>query len=56
MTEDGDPIPFTTFDKAGAKTQELFVRAYTEDVIRDKLDATYWDVGKKPQFQSINLQ
>ena len=56
MTEDGDPIPFTAFDKAGAKTQELFVRAYTENVIKDKLDAAYWDVDKKPQYQSFNSQ
>lgn len=56
MTEGGDPIPFTAFDNAGTKTQELFVRAYTEDVVRDKLDAAYWEVEKKPQFQSINMQ
>jgi len=56
MTPDGDQIPFIAFDKAGVKTQELFVRAYTEEIIRDKLDAAHWEVGKKPQFQSINMQ
>lgn len=54
-TIDDDDIEFTAFENAGDKTQELFIRAYTENIIASELDADL-RIEKPPQYSSFNLQ
>lgn len=54
-TMDNDDIEFTAFENAGEKTQELFIRAYVEDIVAQELDAEL-RVEKPPQYSSFNLQ
>lgn len=54
-TLEGDEIEFFAFNKAGGKTQELFIRAYVENIIKVELDAEL-KIEKPPQYTSYNLQ
>jgi hypothetical protein len=55
-TYNSDEIEFKAFENAGSKTQELFIRAYTEDIIKNHLEGSDWRVDKKPPYTSFNLQ
>ena len=54
-TIDGEDVEFTAFEKAGGKTQELFIRAYVQDIIAQELNAEL-RIEKPPQYSSFNLQ
>ena len=54
-TISGDDIEFSAFENAGEKTQELFIRAYVEDIIIRQMDADL-QVDEPPQYNSLNLQ
>jgi hypothetical protein len=53
---DDDDIDFTAFDKAGGKTQELFVRSYMDGVVTSELNMDSDKRNKPEPYSTINVE
>jgi len=51
-----DDIDFTAFDKAGGKTQELFIRSYIDGVITSELNMDTDKRNKPEAYSTFNVE